>query len=481
MLETEASDGVVEVAGCGLRNVGNSCYANAVLQALTHTPPLAKFAKEKAHSRDCRKQGCALCLLEQRIARSLSLGIKAAADNPAALLARLRTFAKGLLVAGRQEDAHELLRHALEACQKAVLPQNVKDAALERATPLGKFFAGVLQSQVLCMRCGHESNTLDNFMDLSIDLIRCNSVEAALAAFTRAEKLDGDNAYRCEGCRQLCPAKKQFTVRSAPSILVLHLKRFGALGGKINRHVAFSEQLDMTPYMTPGCADSNPQYSLYASLVHFGTAASGHYYCYARDRSGWLLFDDCSVSRCTAAKVLAESAYMLFYTRTTKAPICPGSPKKPTAFIGPQLPAAVTNGAVNGSAEVEMTGNGNHTHAAPPTRKRSPRLPRKAGAAATAVAEFVAALKETPDVKAQLACLEKEATQSLRQGWRDEVAGLMRTAKRARPDLAIGVDETTACHQLIAAVREKGQSTVSAATKAHLWKELRKVFSPADS
>ena len=44
----------VSCRGRGLQNLGNSCYLNAVLQALTHTPAFANLCLARAHSRNCR-------------------------------------------------------------------------------------------------------------------------------------------------------------------------------------------------------------------------------------------------------------------------------------------------------------------------------------------------------------------------------------------------------------------------------------------
>ena len=51
-------------------------------------------------------------------------------------------------------------------------------------------------------------------------------------------------------------------------MLVLHLKRFSALGGKINRPVTFEERLSLQPHMSE--TDPGAQYSLYSVIVHDG-------------------------------------------------------------------------------------------------------------------------------------------------------------------------------------------------------------------
>ena len=53
-----------------------------------------------------------------------------------------------------------------------------------------------------CCECGYESNTLENFLFLSLEVTRAASLERALQRFTSCETLDHENKYRCP--RQVC-------------------------------------------------------------------------------------------------------------------------------------------------------------------------------------------------------------------------------------------------------------------------------------
>ena len=51
--------------------------------------------------------------------------------------------------------------------------------------------------QVKCCECGYESNTVDDFLHISLEITRASSLTKALQRFTSGEYLDQENKYKC--------------------------------------------------------------------------------------------------------------------------------------------------------------------------------------------------------------------------------------------------------------------------------------------
>ena len=75
-------------------------------------------------------------------------------------------------------------------------------ALQEPLTAVTHLFGGSLQSRVRCGGCGATSDTVDPFLDLSLELLGCTTLHAALRKFTAPEPLTGANAYKCDKCRR---------------------------------------------------------------------------------------------------------------------------------------------------------------------------------------------------------------------------------------------------------------------------------------
>ncbi|KAL1537987.1 Ubiquitin carboxyl-terminal hydrolase 25 [Salvia divinorum] len=344
----------------GLRNLGNTCYLNSVLQCLTYTPPLANLCLRYLHSSVCdfgagkeKKGDCPFCILEKRIARSLSS--EAVSDAPVKINSCLRIYAEHFR-SGRQEDAHEFLRYVIDACHNTCLrlkklqqqhrgrngTANGGDSAGAGETMVKEIFGGALQSQVKCLSCGAESNKVDEIMDISLDILHSGSLREALQKFFQPEVLDGNNKYKCDKCKKLVAARKQMSILEAPNVLVIQLKRFeGMFGSKIDKPIAFDEILVLSSHMCKGSKDQQPEYNLFGTVVHSGFSPdSGHYYAYIKDAIGrWYCCNDSYVSVSTLQEVLSEKVYMLFFSRAK------------------QRPRTRVDAVVNGSKKQESNGN----------------------------------------------------------------------------------------------------------------------------
>ncbi|BAT81929.1 hypothetical protein VIGAN_03184600 [Vigna angularis var. angularis] len=309
----------VQLQPFGLVNCGNSCYANAVLQCLAFTPPLTAYLLQGLHSKSCaNKKWCFICEFESLILKSKDTK---SPISPVGLLSQLQNIGSQL-GNGREEDAHEFLRLAVETMQSVCLMDSgdkISDSLKEETNLMGLTFGGYLQSKVKCMKCGGKSERQERMMDLTVEIDgEIATLEDALRQFTTAETLDGENKYNCVRCKSYENAKKRMTVLEAPNVLTIALKRFkSGKFGKLNKPIQFPEILDLAPFIS-GTSDL-AIYRLYGVVVHLdtmNTTFSGHYVCYVKNfRSRWFKVDDSVVTSVELESVLAKGAYMLFYAR----------------------------------------------------------------------------------------------------------------------------------------------------------------------
>lgn len=314
--------------GAGLQNLGNTCFLNSVLQCLTYTEPLAAYLESGKHQNSCRMAGfCALCAIQKHVSRALQATGKILA--PKDLVSNLRCISRNFRNA-RQEDAHEYMVNLLESMHRCCLPSGVPSespSAYEKSL-VHKIFGGRLRSQVQCMQCKFCSDKFDPFLDLSLEILRADSLHKALDHFTARELLDGgQRQYQCQQCKQKVKATKRLTIDQAPHVLTIHLKRFGSHvpGQKIDKKIHYGPTLDLKHFVSDTYG-GELKYTLYGVLVHAGWSThSGHYYCFVRTSSGnWYSLDDNQVVQVSERKVLEQKAYMLFYVQDKKSPV----PKK---------------------------------------------------------------------------------------------------------------------------------------------------------
>ena len=178
----------------GLRNLNNTCYLNAAVQCLVHTPFLAAYFGEQTYVRDINygnvlgSQGLlaiAFAKLLDRIWSNLSLSV-----SPADLKTEIEKFA-GQFKGDDQHDSQELLSSLLDGLHEDLnqasaqtppspapegLPeQELADVLWEQhfkrnCSVISREMHGQYRSQVTCLKCRKASVKFEPFLMVSVEI-----------------------------------------------------------------------------------------------------------------------------------------------------------------------------------------------------------------------------------------------------------------------------------------------------------------------
>ena len=307
--------------GKGLRNMGNTCFLNSVLQCLLYTPPLKNYIILYKHQELCTIKGVCFMCEYSNLVKSCMSNSGGGCHTPVNILQNLRNISQFLKI-GRQEDAHEFLIYMLDAIErssKKFMEMNSNKFIIENNLNtdnlIQKVYGGVTKSSVICLKCKTPSDTFEQFLDASLEISKAETIEGCFIHYCKPENLTGDNKYLCSNCKKRNDSIKKISYEKLPRVLIVHLKRFDNFRRKIKKHINFKETLDLTRVVNQ--KDSQNIYKLIAVLIHEGYSTnSGHYYCYVKNSNGmWYCMNDSSVSPVSLNFILGQSPYILFYEK----------------------------------------------------------------------------------------------------------------------------------------------------------------------
>ncbi|XP_023661095.1 ubiquitin carboxyl-terminal hydrolase 2 isoform X1 [Paramormyrops kingsleyae] len=333
----------------GLRNLGNTCFMNSILQCLSNTRDLRDYCLHSSHRRDLNNNSRAHTALMEEFAKLIqTLWTSSASEavSPSEFKTQIQKYAPRF-VGYNQQDAQEFLRFLLDGLHNEVnriavrprahmedldhLPDDEKgkrmwNKYLEREdSKVVDLFVGQLKSSLTCSECGYCSTVFDPFWDLSLPIAKKTYGEVSLMdcirLFTKEDMLDGDEKPTCYRCKGRKKCTKKFTIQKFPKILVLHLKRFSEARvrtSKLSTFVNFPlKDLDLREFASDNSVHA--VYNLYAVSNHSGTTMGGHYTSYCRNPTlgDWYSFNDSRVTPMSSSHVRSSDAYVLFYELTS--------------------------------------------------------------------------------------------------------------------------------------------------------------------
>ncbi|EMT70268.1 Ubiquitin carboxyl-terminal hydrolase 34 [Fusarium odoratissimum] len=268
--------------------------------------------------------------------------------DPSNFVHSIKTYDDALIDIHNQMDVDEFYNLLLDRWETQLSGHDEKRV-------IKSFYGGQLVQQVKSKECEHISERLEPFSAIQCDIKGKGTLAESLQAYVDGEVMEGDNKYKCSTCDRHVDAVKRACLKDVPDNVIFHLKRFDfnlrtLQRNKINDYFSFPDQIDMRPYTIEHL--SNPKsdieediFELVGVLVHAGTAESGHYYSYIRERPSssnrpsWVEFNDDLVTPWDPAQmeystfggpdhrpiydtngILYDknySAYMLFYQRSS--------------------------------------------------------------------------------------------------------------------------------------------------------------------
>jgi ubiquitin C-terminal hydrolase len=340
----------------GIRNLGNTCYLNSIIQSLSNIVPLTRYFLEREE-------------FEEDMSNSLKRIKKRKTENrdeiplyfrvtvmwyhlmnkmwkEHAMIEPIlfkRTFGEmdSRVHGFGEQDAHEIMLSLLNIMHDSTAVevemnisgnfQTEKNQLLRRSfeswksswekqySKIVELFGGQYYSWIKCPDCNYMSDRFENYYILSLPILdSCRTIYDCFHHFQRLEILDDKNKWKCDKCNDYVNAEMKTEVWKLPNILMIQLKRFHHHRSKIDSLVDFTQDIDLSDYC-PITGESHPRYTLISTIHHVGTLNGGHYYTNVRKLNGrWFHFNDNQVRVMgNFGNIDKRSAYILIYQRTS--------------------------------------------------------------------------------------------------------------------------------------------------------------------
>jgi ubiquitin C-terminal hydrolase len=338
--------------GClGLANLGNTCFMNAVLQALRCNKDWTLFCiKDNITSyiqpNDSPSKKILLAYID--LLKSIWNGDGPGYVHPAGFYNEIRNVVNGTIYedfARKQpQDAHEFLVWLLDQMYMASQSQvviNIKDekniepmilqalngwkTAFEKQwSPLTDLVFGLYRIQYICSKCSTTHTRWETFNTLKYSLdVNEEQVPLSLISCLKKEFQDETiDEYACDKCcakdnKIRSAAVKKVRIWRLPKLLIITAKRFASNGSKIYLPVSQTEKESFYEIFAAESHEPSKhiQYGLFATVDHHGSQYGGHYTSQAKMMTThtWAQFDDERMSE-IEKPILGSMTYMTFWS-----------------------------------------------------------------------------------------------------------------------------------------------------------------------
>uniref|UniRef100_A0A0N5A1H7 Ubiquitin carboxyl-terminal hydrolase n=1 Tax=Parastrongyloides trichosuri TaxID=131310 RepID=A0A0N5A1H7_PARTI len=345
-IRKQSVDGGIVIGMSGLKNLGNTCFMNSVIQALFHLPgihPLftyknAKMILDNKSNHPPQEK----LMIAFSAFMDLFWGGRYSIIVPEYFLKIFGKIVDPRFDNRSQHDAQEFQLYLIDALHESMATtspgkyfgQNYSSNNITKDfnefkkktkelsdSRINSLLSLKTISTVKCSVCNYQSVTFDCSSQLSIGLPVVSFLGTSL--FKCLEKHYSSEAlsdgWKCPMCNEVRKASRCQKIMEFPEVLIIHLKRFEYSNGSSSKNevnVYFELcDFDMSPFTHQESGiNYKVLYDLYAVVSHSGNLNSGHYTSHVKLDNEWIYCNDSRVSyEFDTTKVKSKNAYILYY------------------------------------------------------------------------------------------------------------------------------------------------------------------------
>ena len=339
----------------GLKNFGNSCYSNVIIQILTSIPDFINVLYKRYNLIENEDD---LFVDYPILSRVIEIMSNYKSKNTSLASNYLQDIVYKFDITGSQNDAHEFLVFLLDRLNiellnienkyKIINNSNENNINTEKEEPkeeskddekedeweevkkggktmkqtnsiknfkssiLGDVFQGILKQDIIQKGNSKSNCQIEPFFTLHLDNEE-PSIENMFEKFFKKKQIEDSGDKYIQSFLEKCP-----------NILIVNAKGFfydkkNKMIVKIKKELIFGEKLILKKeYVSPHLRNKNIEYELIGIVVHKGNLATeGHYICYCKDNKDktWFYLDDNKVIKVSEDLLHKLRPYILFYKK----------------------------------------------------------------------------------------------------------------------------------------------------------------------
>jgi ubiquitin C-terminal hydrolase len=348
----------------GIRNLGNTCYMNSIIQCLSHTYELHDLLDTIRVGKEYLNDSVETVMVVEFQKLHSLMWSQNCIVSPAGFHSKFQTLAKikkyDQFIGTHQNDATEFLQFVLDTFHDGLKRsvkikiegevmnemdkiaktsyEMIKSMYEKEYSPIIDNFFNIQVTRILDMKEGRPDLTTiysirpEPMMIISLPIPTARFVEQnhryrgitnpALTIYdcfdfyTLPEVMAGDNQWFNEATGKKQDVARQTSFFQFGNILVIDLRRFLNHYTKNQMSVDFPlTDLDLSRYVIANDGRKFV-YDLYGVSNHYGGLHGGHYTAFVKvGGDKWHLFNDEQVSQIPETKVKSPAAYCLFYRK----------------------------------------------------------------------------------------------------------------------------------------------------------------------